>query len=301
MKSESDPQQGADLLMYIKVRPEEAEMGLNHNIKLLHTEPCIICGGRGQIQDEKCHNCHGSGHKRVKRTIEIHIPSGVKNGMRLRLKGLGEAGDYGDENGDLFIEVNIQSENQLIIKRIVTKLKNLLFEEEVPEYSMIIIPKKISKKPIIEPTFIKTEEDIPHSNDSKNISEDKDKHENSDFDLNELKENLSKYREKHPEQTIKDNDKHADSNFNLKESKEGEENSETIKEENLKFSNYTVNMNLLIYKKISDYQDIKCCASCWFCFISPVRTHRCVKHNFKNKLNGCCDNYEYSKKQVQDT
>jgi hypothetical protein len=130
---------------------------------------------------------------------------------------------------------------------------------------------------------------------------DKEKHVDSNFDLNELKENLRKYREAHPEQTIKDEDKHKDLNFDLNESREGEENSEIIKEENLKFSNYTVNMNLLIYNKISDYQYIKCCASCWFCFISPVRTHRCVKHNFKNKLNGCCDDYEYSKKQLPDT
>jgi hypothetical protein len=129
----------------------------------------------------------------------------------------------------------------------------------------------------------------------KQTIKDKEKHVDSNFDLNELKENLRKYRAAHPEQTIKDDDKHKDLNFDLRESKEGEENSETIK------ANYTVNMNLLIYKKISDYQNIKCCASCWFCFISPVRTHRCVKHNFKNKLNGCCDNYEYSKKQVQDT
>src|SRR5208283_3128196 len=138
-------------------------------------------------------------------------------------------GDYGEENGDLFIEVNIQSDNQLIIKRIVTKLKNLLFEEEVPEYSTIIIPKKISKKPIIEPTFIKTEEDIPHSNDSKNIPEDKDKHEDLNFDLNELKENLRKYREAHSEQTVKGGDKQESER---KTKNEGEENSETIKEGN---------------------------------------------------------------------
>jgi hypothetical protein len=277
MKSESDPQQGADLLMYIKVRPEEAEMGLNHNIKLLHTEPCIICGGRGQIQDEKCHNCHGSGHKRVKRTIEIHIPSGVKNGMRLRLKGLGEAGDYGAENGNLFIEVNIRSDNQSIIKCIVTKLKNLLLEGEVIEYSPIKIPHKISEEKSIESTPPKTDDDIPHSNESENVSKDEDKSNNSDFDLNVLKENIKKYHETHPE-----------------------ENSETIKKENLEFSNYTENKNILISMKLSYYSDKKCCASCWFCYISPVRTHNCVKHNFKNNLNGFCDDYTYHKIQLQD-
>lgn len=273
MKSESDPQQGADLLMYIKVRPEEAERGLNRDIKLLHTEPCIICGGRGQIQKEKCHNCYGSGHIRVKRKIEVHIPSGIKNGMRLRLKGLGEAGDYGAENGNLFIEVNIRSDNQSIIKRIAAKLKNLLFEEEVKEYS----PIKIPNKAIIEPTPPKTDEDIPYPNDSENVSIDEDYHKNADFDLNELKENIKKYHETHPE-----------------------ENSETIKEVNVKFSNYTENKNIMISLKLSYYTDKKCCASCWFCYISPVRTHNCVKHNFRNNVNGCCDDYTYHKIQIPD-
>ena len=40
---------GADLLIHINIRPEEAEKGLNHDIKLLHTELCTLCGGRGQF------------------------------------------------------------------------------------------------------------------------------------------------------------------------------------------------------------------------------------------------------------
>ncbi len=277
MKSESDPQQGADLLMHIKVRPEEAEGGLNQDIILLHTESCTLCGGRGKLREERCHNCHGSGHIRVKRKIEVHIPSGVKNGMRLRLKGLGEAGDYGTENGDLFIEVNIRSDDQSIIKCIVTKLKNLLFEGEVKEYSPIKIPKKVPEETIIEPTHPKTDEDIPRPNDSENVSKYGDKHKNSDFDLNELKENIKKYHETHPE-----------------------ENSETIKGVYLEFSNYTENKNILIAMKLSYYTDKKCCASCFFCYISPVRTHRCLKHNFDNKLNGRCDDYTYNKIQIPD-
>jgi molecular chaperone DnaJ len=44
----------------------------------------------------------------VKRTVSVHIPAGIDNGMRLRMEGYGEAGDYGAHNGDLFIEVYIQ-------------------------------------------------------------------------------------------------------------------------------------------------------------------------------------------------
>ena len=70
---------------------------------------CNACGGRGKIPEKQCPECHGSGHKRVKRKVNVHIPAGIDSGMRLRMEGYGEAGDYGAPNGDLFIEVYVQS------------------------------------------------------------------------------------------------------------------------------------------------------------------------------------------------
>jgi molecular chaperone DnaJ len=69
--------------------------------------PCTMCGGRGKIPEKQCRSCHGSGHTRVKRKISIHIPAGVDSGMRLRMEGYGEAGDYGAPNGDLYIEMYV--------------------------------------------------------------------------------------------------------------------------------------------------------------------------------------------------
>ncbi len=57
------------------------------------------------IPERQCRECHGSGHTRVKRKVTVHIPAGVDSGMRLRMEGYGEAGDYGASNGDLFIEM----------------------------------------------------------------------------------------------------------------------------------------------------------------------------------------------------
>ncbi|HUU75888.1 MAG TPA: molecular chaperone DnaJ [Methanoregulaceae archaeon] len=69
---------------------------------------CGECAGRGRIPEKRCAQCRGSGHKQVKRTISVHIPAGVETGMRLRMEGYGEAGDYGAPNGDLFIEVYVK-------------------------------------------------------------------------------------------------------------------------------------------------------------------------------------------------
>ena len=69
---------------------------------------CTQCGGRGKIPEKVCRECHGSGHNRVKRKVSVHIPAGIDSGMRLRMEGYGEAGDYGAQNGDLFLEVYVQ-------------------------------------------------------------------------------------------------------------------------------------------------------------------------------------------------
>lgn len=69
---------------------------------------CTQCSGRGRIPERVCRECRGSGHTRTKRKVTIHIPPGIENGMRLRMGGYGEAGDFGAPNGDLFIEVYIQ-------------------------------------------------------------------------------------------------------------------------------------------------------------------------------------------------
>lgn len=73
----------------------------------LRMTPCTYCGGKGKVPDKVCSHCQGSGHTRVKRRISVHIPAGTDNGTKLRVKGFGEAGDFGAANGDLFVEVVI--------------------------------------------------------------------------------------------------------------------------------------------------------------------------------------------------
>ena len=152
----SGPQPGADLLMRIQIRLEDAVSGMDREIEVMHTEPCTACsgsgsetkrlntcprcggtgqmrqtansafgqfvrmtpctqcGGKGKIPEKVCKTCRGSGHTRVKRKVSVHIPAGLDNGMRLRMEGYGEAGDYGAANGDLFIEVYVQSHDRFV-------------------------------------------------------------------------------------------------------------------------------------------------------------------------------------------
>lgn len=69
---------------------------------------CPACNGRGKKPEEPCKTCGGSGHTRVKRKVNVHIPPGADTGMRLRMEGYGEAGDYGAPVGDLYIELIVE-------------------------------------------------------------------------------------------------------------------------------------------------------------------------------------------------
>ncbi len=69
------------------------------------SQPCVACGGRGKIIKEKCGTCHGSGVERRPRQVAVRVPSGVKDGQKIRLKGRGTPGRNGGPAGDLFVAV----------------------------------------------------------------------------------------------------------------------------------------------------------------------------------------------------
>jgi molecular chaperone DnaJ len=68
---------------------------------------CVACQGRGQVIEQPCPNCSGSGRVTRARTLTINIPAGVEEGTRIRLAGEGEAGVRGGPSGDLYIFLSI--------------------------------------------------------------------------------------------------------------------------------------------------------------------------------------------------
>lgn len=68
---------------------------------------CTTCNGRGRMPESRCTSCGGSGHRRVRKTVKVRIPPGVDTGMRLRMEGYGDAGEYGAPSGDLYIEISV--------------------------------------------------------------------------------------------------------------------------------------------------------------------------------------------------
>jgi molecular chaperone DnaJ len=68
---------------------------------------CPTCHGDGRMIASPCGDCSGSGAVRREKTLEVTIPAGVEDGMRIRLSGEGEAGSRGAPSGDLYIFISV--------------------------------------------------------------------------------------------------------------------------------------------------------------------------------------------------
>jgi molecular chaperone DnaJ len=71
------------------------------------SKPCTACGGQGTIIDAPCPTCRGTGIEHRPREVKVRIPTGVRDGQRIRLKGRGAPGRNGGPPGDLFVECRV--------------------------------------------------------------------------------------------------------------------------------------------------------------------------------------------------
>jgi len=71
-------------------------------------QTCPQCHGTGKIIPEPCTTCHGQGKLKSNKTLEVKIPAGIDDGMRIRSTGNGEPGTNGGPPGDLYIEIRLK-------------------------------------------------------------------------------------------------------------------------------------------------------------------------------------------------
>ncbi len=71
-------------------------------------QTCPQCRGSGKIIPEPCTTCHGAGKIKRQKTLEVKIPAGIDDGMRIRSAGNGEPGTNGGPPGDLYIEIRLK-------------------------------------------------------------------------------------------------------------------------------------------------------------------------------------------------
>lgn len=143
-------QPGADLRYDLEIDFEEAVRGMEARIRVPrlercetcegrgaepeNIESCARCGGRGQIAFQQgfftiarpcgqcsgtgreildpCDSCKGRGRIRQDRDLQVRIPPGVDDGVRMRLNGEGEASAEGGPNGDLYVVLHVRPHDE---------------------------------------------------------------------------------------------------------------------------------------------------------------------------------------------
>lgn len=69
---------------------------------------CPTCRGSGKTISQPCTTCRGSGLVSEKASLTVDIPAGVDDGMRVRLKGEGEASPDGGPRGDCYCFITVR-------------------------------------------------------------------------------------------------------------------------------------------------------------------------------------------------
>jgi molecular chaperone DnaJ len=82
--------------------------------QMVSTQTCSTCGGRGRVIDVSCDNCRGSGRVSEVVTRRLRVPTGIEDGMRLRIPGAGHAGEPGAPPGDLYVTMRVQEDPELM-------------------------------------------------------------------------------------------------------------------------------------------------------------------------------------------
>ncbi|MDO4683677.1 MAG: molecular chaperone DnaJ [Lautropia sp.] len=71
-------------------------------------QTCPTCHGTGKVVTDPCEACDGAGRIKRTKTLQVKIPAGIDNGMRIRSAGNGEPGLNGGPPGDLYVEVRVK-------------------------------------------------------------------------------------------------------------------------------------------------------------------------------------------------
>ncbi|WDI40832.1 molecular chaperone DnaJ [Bremerella sp. P1] len=101
---------------------------------------CPSCGGQGTIITDPCGDCRGNGFTTKRVSMDVAIPAGVDDGMRVRLAGEGQPSPDGGPPGDCYCHISIRKHklferegDHLILKMPITYTQAVLGSEiEVP-------------------------------------------------------------------------------------------------------------------------------------------------------------------------
>ena len=100
---------GADTEARVALEFRDAVQGKTVELGIQVQSECADCGGLGNVSNQVCRKCGGSGARRETSSVKVKIPEGVADGQKIRVKGKGSPGSRGGAPGDLFVIVSVKS------------------------------------------------------------------------------------------------------------------------------------------------------------------------------------------------
>ncbi len=107
---------GADVRADLTLSASDALAGGTRDFQVPARVDCPSCGGTGALSQHVCPSCGGVGKVRQTKTVELKIPANVRDGLTLRLKGLGEPGGSEGEAGDLHLALRLQDDENFSVR-----------------------------------------------------------------------------------------------------------------------------------------------------------------------------------------
>ncbi|MFO0865766.1 MAG: DnaJ domain-containing protein [Gemmataceae bacterium] len=147
---ENRPLPGEDVLIQLALTPDEVQRGGQREVSITRLQRCETCGGRGVDGQltltpctrcdgnqtyvakwlffrlrKRCKHCGGTGLEPLKKcsaclgerrirtdgTVNVEIPTGIRDGSRITIVGEGNAGDRPGMTGDLYVEFRFSEIN----------------------------------------------------------------------------------------------------------------------------------------------------------------------------------------------
>ncbi|MCF7803009.1 MAG: molecular chaperone DnaJ [Candidatus Marinimicrobia bacterium] len=71
--------------------------------QMVNVRQCANCDGTGEVIEDLCRTCGGSGLVKQEKTIAVDVPAGVANGNYMTIRGEGNKGPHGGPPGNLIV------------------------------------------------------------------------------------------------------------------------------------------------------------------------------------------------------
>lgn len=98
----------------------------------MYSQKCRACSGLGFTIPKPCSSCSGQCRTREYQRIDVNVPKGIDNGMRLKLSQKGDAGIFGGTAGDLYIKISVQED------AVFTRRKGELFATVTLSFAQLV-------------------------------------------------------------------------------------------------------------------------------------------------------------------